>query len=118
MITIIAGPRSINDISIVEKAIAASGFTITKVVSGTAKGVDKLGERWAIKNDILVELMPADWDKYGKSAGYKRNLAMAEVSEALIAIWDGQSSGAKHMINIARLQKLPTFIFNINLLNE
>lgn len=115
MITIIAGSRGINDISIVEQAIATSGFTITKVVSGTAKGVDKLGEVWAIKNDILVELMPADWDKYGKSAGYRHNLAMSEVSEALIAIWDGHSKGTKHMIDIARLKKLHIFVFTVNL---
>ena len=39
-----------------------------------------------------------DWDKDGRSAGYKRNAEMAEYADALIAVWDGDSKGTKHMI--------------------
>lgn len=46
--------------------------------------------------------MPADWDLYGKSAGFKRNVQMAEYADALVAFWDGASSGTKHMIETAQ----------------
>jgi hypothetical protein len=54
--------------------------------------------------------MPADWDTHGKSAGFKRNKEMAEVSQGLIAFWDNVSKGTKHMIDIATELKLKTLI--------
>lgn len=47
MRTIVAGSRSILNFSLVEKAAKDCGWEITEVVSGTANGVDRLGERWA-----------------------------------------------------------------------
>lgn len=82
----------------------------TTVVSGTAKGADKLGENWAELNNIPLEKYPADWNKFGKSAGYKRNTEMANNAEALIALWDGKSRGTKHMIDIATTKKLQIYI--------
>ena len=100
MKVIIAGSRGITEYSIIAKAIADSMFNINSVISGCARGIDVLGEKWAKENDIKLERYPAQWDKYGKSAGYRRNEQMAEVADALIAIWDGESKGTKHMIDI------------------
>jgi hypothetical protein len=46
--------------------------------------------------------MAADWDTYGKSAGYRRNADMAKYSDAVVCFWDGVSKGTKHMIDLAR----------------
>jgi len=122
MKTIIAGSRSISpdtksiyvsdpkNYSLVESAIIESGFTITEVVSGTARGVDILGEIWALENNIPVKKFPANWDLHGKSAGYIRNVEMAEYAEAAIIIWDGYSKGTKHMINTAKNCRLISFV--------
>jgi hypothetical protein len=110
MKTIIAGSRGISKFSTVERCIIASGFHITEVVSGTARGVDQLGEEWASCYQIPIKRFPADWNKYGKSAGYKRNVQMAEYANALIAIWDGESKGTKHMIDIAKNKELKVFV--------
>ena len=111
MKTIIAGSRTINDIRLLEKVIEESGFNITEVVCGGARGVDNLGRKWAGNGSIIpVKLFPANWDKYNKSAGYKRNIEMAEYAEAAIIIWDGKSKGTKHMIDIAKKYNLKTFI--------
>ena len=59
-----------------------------------------------------MELFPADWKKYGKSAGYVRNSEMAEVAESLIAFWDGKSRGTKNMIDIAKNKGLKVRIVN------
>ena len=70
------------------------------IISGTARGADRLGERYGEENHYQIKRMPADWDKHGKSAGYKRNAEMAEQADALIVFWDGKSRGSKHMIDI------------------
>lgn len=74
---------------------------IVEIVSGTAGGADKLGERYAKEYGHSVKQFPAEWDKYGKGAGYIRNEEMAKYAEGLIAFWDGQSRGTKHMIDLA-----------------
>ena len=58
------------------------------------------------ENDKDTIIMEADWETYGKSAGYRRNVDMAESADALVALWDGVSNGTKHMINIARQKGL------------
>lgn len=110
---IIAGSRTITDRSLVEECVENSGFDISCVVSGCARGVDTLAIQYAYKNGIELKRFPADWKKYGLSAGYKRNQQMAEYSDGLISIWDGQSPGTKNMIQIAKNMNLPTFVFNL-----
>ena len=110
MKAIIAGSRSISLIRFVEQAVLASGFDITEVVSGGARGVDLLGERWAGLYDKPVKRFRADWSKYGKSAGFRRNNEMAAYADALIAVWDGESHGTKHMIEaMVKLEK-PVYV--------
>lgn len=111
MRTIIVGSRTILDVKKVYRAVADSDFNVTEVVSGCAKGVDLLGEEFAINMGIPIKKFPADWDNYGKSAGYIRNLAMAEYADALVAIWDGESKGTKHMIDIATKLGLKVYVY-------
>lgn len=106
MKVIIAGTRDIKDYKLVVDTIQKSGYNITEVVSGCATGVDWLGEQWARTNNIPVKEMPADWNRYGKSAGPYRNKAMADYADAAIVIWDGKSRGTRNMIeNMIRRKK-------------
>lgn len=98
MKVIVAGSRSIESLGVVKKAIEDSGFEITEIVSGRAKGVDRLGEHYALVKSIPTKLFPADWDKHGKAAGPMRNREMADYADAAVIIWDGVSTGTKHMI--------------------
>ena len=81
---------------------AEPGAGDVEIVSGTARGVDQLGEKYARRNGLECKKFPADWDRFGKSAGYKRNEQMAEYADALVAFWDGCSRGTRHMINLAK----------------
>jgi len=110
MRVIIAGSRDITDLATVYTAVKESGFVITTVVSGTARGVDRLGEEWAKQNGVPVVRYPADWDTYGRSAGYVRNEQMADNADALIACWDKTSKGTLHMINIAKTKGLRVYV--------
>jgi len=71
-------------------------------VSGGCRGADSLGERYALENGYKVERYLAEWDKYGKSAGPKRNEKMAQMSDYIICFWDGGSKGTKSMIKFAK----------------
>lgn len=72
------------------------------IVSGGARGADTLGEHYAALRGYALERYPADWKTYGASAGLVRNGRMAEISQALIAFWDGRSTGTAHMISLCR----------------
>lgn len=110
MRVVIAGSRSINDFDLIKEAVERSGFDITEVVSGTARGADRLGEHWARTNNVPIKMMPADWDKNGKAAGYIRNREMAEYADAAIIIWDGESRGSKNMIDEMVKKNKPHYI--------
>ncbi len=112
---IIAGSRTITAYDIVKTAIEESNTNnkATEIVCGMAQGVDLLGKKWADENNIKVKEFPADWNQYGKSAGYKRNQEMAKYSNGLLAIWDGRSRGTKHMIDIAKELNLKVYIYRI-----
>lgn len=101
MKTIIAGGREFNDYKLVEETLLNYN-DVTEIVSGCARGADSLGEKFAMEHAIPIKKFPADWDKYGKSAGYRRNEQMAIYAEQLIAFWDGKSKGTKHMIDFAK----------------
>jgi len=111
--TIVAGSRTIKDKSLVAYVIKRSGFKITEVVSGRAKGVDTLGEEVAHDLGVSVKPFPANWNKHGKAAGYIRNQEMADYAEALIAIWDGKSRGTRDMISRAKKKGLKVFVHNL-----
>ena len=116
MKVIIAGSRTVTDYFEIVTALTLAGYTVsnlTEIISGTARGVDQLGELLAYKNNISIKKFPADWDKYGKSAGYRRNADMAKYADALIAIWDGQSKGTKHMIKLMNKEDKPVFIHEV-----
>lgn len=104
MKVIIAGSRTIEDYELLEYVIKQSGFNITEIVSGGASGVDTLAERYAKENNIIFTKFAAPWNLYGKAAGPIRNRIMAEYADALIAIWDGESSGTRNMIHEAILR--------------
>lgn len=110
MRTIIAGSRGCVDKDELLTALAECGWKPTAVISGTARGAGRLGEAWANESGVPCERFHADWDRHGKSAGYRRNEQMADNAEALIALWDGLSRGTKHMIDISRRKGLKVHI--------
>jgi hypothetical protein len=82
-----------------------------EIVSGAYKGADLLGEKYANERNYPIKQFPADWRRYGKSAGQKRNADMAAYADALIAFWDGESKGTKNMIALAEQAGLIVKVF-------
>lgn len=117
MRTIVAGSREVYDYQAVVRAIedahTITGLVVTAVVSGAARGVDQLGERYAREHALTCDRRPADWDTYGKRAGYLRNAEMAQNADALVAVWDGKSRGTKHMIDLATAAGLLVYVHRV-----
>lgn len=110
--TIIAGSRHITDYALVTLAVDMVSFKVSEVVSGGARGVDALGERFARENGLPLKKFPADWKKHGRRyAGFIRNKDMADYADALIAIWDGKSKGTLDMIKQAKKAGLVVRVF-------
>ena len=110
MKVIVAGTRTIVDFELLKQAIQESGFELSQIISGGARGADALGERYAQENNVPCRVMSANWDQYGKAAGYIRNEDMAKVADALIVLWDGKSKGTRNMISIAQRYNLKVFV--------
>jgi hypothetical protein len=109
MKVIVAGSRDWYDYETVVQAIEESGFTITELVSGGARGVDRFGEQYAGENEIPIKQFIPDWSK-GRSAGIRRNGDMADYADALVAVWNGESKGTKNMIDRMRKKGKPVHV--------
>ena len=114
---IIAGGRDFDDYSflqskclpIIERLMADHKVII---MSGHAKGADLLGERFAKEHGLKLEVYPADWKAHYRSAGIRRNEQMGDIANGLIAFWNGESHGTKHMIEYARSKEVDVNVFS------
>jgi len=115
---IVAGSRTINDYArfseIMGDIVAYDYYHDKSIVFITGKartGADAMIIKWCKEHGYPWVEMPADWDEYGKRAGYIRNEQMAEVANTLFAFYDGVSKGTKHMINLAKSEHLDYKVF-------
>ena len=81
---IIAGGREFADASWMKDHLGfmaarsyTNEFSLT-IVSGGARGADRLADEVARSLGITSVVIEADWEEYGRRAGYLRNVAMAE----------------------------------------
>jgi hypothetical protein len=115
---LIAGSRTIFDRPLLERSLQT--FTavmlrkvssITEIVSGKCSlGVDRLGEEWAIRNGVPIKPFPANWVKYPKTGGMRRNEDMAKYCDGAVILWDGKSPGTKNMLMWLKHYKKPYFM--------
>lgn len=110
MKVLVCGSRTIDDPAVVSQAVEKSGISPTQIISGGARGVDRFAGEYAAAKGIEFTEYLADWDKYGKRAGFIRNYAVVGAADAVIAVWDGESSGTKHSIDLARSSGKPVFV--------
>lgn len=108
---IVAGSRTFADYSLLEQkldfylqAYLLSGDV--EIVSGKARGADTLGERYARERSLSLKQFPADWERFGRAAGYRRNEMMVRYATHCICFWDGISKGTAHAISLAKRQGL------------
>ena len=89
------------------KRLSDQHGTEVEIINGTARGADQMCAEIADNFQFVVRDVPADWSRYGRSAGFKRNVQMLEMQPDLVlAFWDGTSKGTKHTIDEARKRGL------------
>jgi len=107
---VVAGSRTFNNFALMrekmDNILSQLEGSIT-IISGTAKGADTLGEKYAKSRGYRVVRFPADWERHGRRAGPLRNQEMADNATHVVVFWDGESGGSKNMIDEARKRGLP-----------
>lgn len=86
---------------------------ITEIISGTARGIDTLGEELADKLELGLTKFPANWGGFGNAAGHIRNADMAKYTDMAIVLWDGSSNGSKNMIKQMKKVDKPCIVVTI-----
>lgn len=111
---IIAGTRTFKDYELLKKEVTRfiGRHKDVEIISGLAEGADRLGLKYGVEHGFLVLQYPADWNRYGRAAGFMRNNEMAKIATHLIAFWDGKSKGTRMMINIAIKKNIETKVIN------
>ena len=112
---VVAGSRDFDDYTLLSAELdkLLAGKTNITIVSGTARGADRLGERYAAEHNLRIERFPAEWEKYHKGAGPIRNMKMVQSADVVIVFWDNESSGTKNIIECARKQDIPYRIVRV-----
>ena len=82
-------------------------YDISSIISGGARGADKLAEQYAMEHSIPIKVFPANWDKYGKRAGFLRNEQIIDACDEVVAFWDSISSGTAHSLKLAEEKGKP-----------
>ena len=111
---VIAGSRSFHDYQLLCQTLAPERHRITQVITGGARGADQLGYRWAWKHAVRHQCFRADWERFGKAAGVRRNHQMAQAGDMLLAFWDGRSAGTRHMISCMEQLSKPVVVVRVD----
>jgi hypothetical protein len=101
----VVGSRSFNSFNILEyyiNELRKEYPDINLIISGGALGADKLGEHYAEKYNIDIQIYKPDWKTHGKVAALYRNTDIISKSDIVIAFWDGKSKGTLDSINKAQ----------------
>ena len=112
---VVAGSRGFDDYERLSAELdkyLANRSKVT-IISGTARGADRLGERYAQEHGYNIEQVPAQWSKYHQGAGPIRNKQMVKTADAVLVFWDNESSGARNIIECARSENIPCKVINI-----
>jgi predicted Rossmann fold nucleotide-binding protein DprA/Smf involved in DNA uptake len=85
----IVGSRGFTDQALVSTALARMVATHegVVVVSGGARGADTCGKRAAEAMGLQVYLYLPDWDRFGTSAGFRRNSQIVEAASVVLAFF-------------------------------
>jgi len=114
MKVIVCGGRDFEDHKLLNSKLDEldERFEITCVVHGDALGADRMAAMWAYKNKIPVIAYPADWNRYGSSAGPVRNtLMLKEESPDMVIAFPG-GAGTRHMRKISEEAMVPVIVID------
>src|SRR2546427_5550612 len=107
---IIAGSRTFTNYQRLCQTLALDRSRITQVLTGGARGAEVLGSRWAWKHAVRHQLFRADWERFGKTAGVRRNHQLAQAGDVLVVFGDEPSPGTAHLIQCMQALGKPVVV--------
>lgn len=124
-LVVVTGSRSLDPVAHMAQVLSERRARLDEsahlhILHGGAQGVDRCAGRWAERNSVDVVVMRADWKTHGRRAGFLRNEAMLRYAVGqvrlgwaveVLAWWDGQSPGTRHMIDQCRAAGLHGAVF-------
>lgn len=106
---LIAGSRGITDFDLAEHVPSNA----TVIISGGAKGIDTLAEKYADERGLDKIIIKPNYNKYGRGAPLKRNEEMVELADEVLVIWDGVSKGTKYTADFAKKKNKPVTVIGV-----
>lgn len=114
----VCGSRSIDDeqcvFSLIDACVKMLNAEDVIIIEGAARGVDLIAKKWATDHNKQIIEFPANWELYGKTAGFRRNYDMIAECDYCLIIWDGKSSGTKHDIDVCSKMNKPYKLVTVN----
>lgn len=94
-----------------------------RIVHGACPtGADAMADDWAIVNFVSQDRHPADWLRFGRAAGYRRNQEMVLAGADLCLAFVNRcrkhpnrplhgSHGSMHTVRLAEMAHIPVWLF-------
>jgi hypothetical protein len=119
---VVAGSRGFNNYELLKSTLNSElqmyRYDEIEIVSGGADGADKLGETYAQEGNMKLTRFIPDWDRFGDSAGHRRNVDMAYYGDWVFCFWDGVSSGTRGMINVSKRAEKIVYVTRYEEIND
>jgi len=113
---LVTGSRTWHDIPSIEQApaviLARHPEGILLVHGGCPRGADAIAAAYAARTPgYQIEAHPADWRRYGRAAGYRRNAEMIALgADGCAAFIRGGSPGSTSAVRLARAAGIPVWL--------
>lgn len=98
------------DVSILDSLLPKITEEEITIISGGARGIDKVAEQYAKDKNLKTLILEPDWDNLGKVAGFVRNDDIIKLSDVILAIWDGTSNGTFDVIEKCLKKHKPIYL--------
>ncbi len=83
------------------------------LVSGGAKGVDSIAEKYAEKNNLDIIVIKPNWKKYKRIAGLIRNREIIKIVDVILAFVDKPKGGTWEVIEKAKRKDISTYVIEL-----
>lgn len=109
MRVLVCGGRDYGDAAVLGRFLDALHHerAFSTLIEGGARGADRLARRWAQSRGVQVVTYPAQWDAFGKRAGFLRNRQMLEEGRPDMVVAFPGGRGTLSMVMLAVEASVP-----------
>jgi hypothetical protein len=102
MTVLVCGGRDYTDRARLFRLLDFNRAKIGMIVHGGAKGADTLAGNWCYERGVPMMLVPAEWARFGKKAGFIRNEKMLAIGRPDLVVAFPGGVGTAMMVQLAK----------------